>query len=249
MRQSKWIVFALALAMMAVTAGFLQRVVGEGRLGDPGVKVSPVPMYDENNRLISTQSVVLPDHLPGMGGFVIPITAVEANTLPADTTFGRRGYGTDQFQTQASVVLMGTDRASIHRPQWCLVGAGWNIVKSEILDVPMTHPHHYELPVNKLSILRKNDQGTVAGVYVYWYVSKDKITAKQLGRLWSATWTALTTGERERWAYISYFAACAPGREQATFERLEKVIQDSVPEFQLVSGPRDEQPSSMAAQN
>jgi len=27
------------------------------------------------------------------------------------------------------------------------------------------------------------------------------------------------------------------------------VIQDSVPEFQLVSGPREEQPSSIAAQN
>jgi hypothetical protein len=105
------------------------------------------------------------------------------------------------------------------------------------------------LPVNKLFTSRRSATGTIAGVYVYWYVSKDKITADQLGRLWSVTWTALTTGVRERWAYISYFAACLPGQEQATFERLEKVIQDSVPEFQIVSGRREEQPASMAAQN
>jgi hypothetical protein len=89
----------------------------------------------------------------------------------------------------------------------------------------------------------------VAGVYVYWYVSKDKITAQQLGRLWSTTWQALTTGTRERWAYISYFTPCLPGGEQAAFERLETVIQDSVPEFQLVAGPREEMPASITSEN
>jgi hypothetical protein len=249
MRQTKWIVFALALAMMAVTAALLQRSLGQFHLTEPGVKVSNTPIYDENSRLISTQSVVLPDHLPDLRGFVIPITAVEVTVLPADTTFGRRGYGTNHFEAQATVVLMGTDRASIHRPQWCLVGGGWDVVSSQMLEVPMTRPYRYALPVNKLLTSRKTDRGRISGVYVYWYVSKDKITAQQLSRLWSATWAVLTTGIRERWAYISYFAPCLPGQEQATFERLEKMIQDSVPEFQIVSGPRADQPTSMSALN
>lgn len=250
MKQKKWMVFAVALAMMAVTVCLLQRTVGDFHLTEPGVRVSAVPIYDDHSHLISTQSVVLPHDLTDFKGFPIPVTAVESGTLPADTTFGRRGYGSpDHFESQATVVLMGTDRASIHRPQWCLVGGGWDIVSTEMEEVPMARPYHYKLPVNKLLTTRNTERGKVSGVYVYWFVSKDKVTAQQLSRLWSVTWAALTTGVRERWAYISYFAPCLPGQEEATFERLEKVIQDSVPEFQLVAGPRDDHASSMTALN
>jgi len=49
----------------------------------------------------------------------------------------------------------------------------------------------------------------------------------------------LTTGVLQRWAYVTYFAVCLPGQEQATFERLEKIIASSVPEFQLTPKPRE----------
>jgi len=42
----------------------------------------------------------------------------------------------------------------------------------------------------------------------------------------------------ERWAYISFFTACLPGDESDTFERLQKLIKESVPEFQSVGGER-----------
>jgi len=41
----------------------------------------------------------------------------------------------------------------------------------------------------------------------------------------------------QRWAYISCFAVCLPGQEEATFERLKKFIAASVPEFQLTPKP------------
>ena len=249
MKQPKWIVFAIAFIMMTGAASLLYRMRASQRLTDPGVRVAAIPIYDENKRLLSTQSVALPERLPGLNPFPLPITSVEANTLPRDTTFGRRGYETNHFQIEATVVLMGTDRASIHRPQWCLDGAGWDITSAQISEIPMSRPYPYRLPVNVLYTSRRTDHGNLGGIYVYWYVSKDKITANQIGRLWSATWTALTTGVRERWAYISYFAPCLPGREQATFERLKTAIRDSVPAFQLVSGPRDDQPADVAARN
>jgi len=41
----------------------------------------------------------------------------------------------------------------------------------------------------------------------------------------------------QRWAMISYFTICAPGTEDATFERMKKFIVASAPEFQLVPSP------------
>jgi hypothetical protein len=249
MKQSKWTILALALAMMAVTGAALQRTGGTGALEAPGVKVGTAPLYSETGRLIANRSVVMPKDLPGWSPVALPITEVEANTLPADTTFGRRGYLKDGFQVEASVVLMGEDRASIHRPQWCLVGAGWTIDRTEKVTVPMQAPYRYELPVNKLTMSLVDRKRRLGGVYVYWYVSKDKVMSEHLGRLWSTTRAALTTGVRERWAYVSYFASCLPGQEQATFERLEKVIQSTVPEFQLVAGPRATPLAVMSPQN
>ena len=46
------------------------------------------------------------------------------------------------------------------------------------------------------------------------------------------------TGVLQRWAYISYFTVCAPGEEDATFERMEKLIAASVPEYQLPPAKR-----------
>jgi hypothetical protein len=43
----------------------------------------------------------------------------------------------------------------------------------------------------------------------------------------------LRTGVLQRWAYLSYFAVCAPGQEDAAFERMKNLIVHSVPEYQL----------------
>lgn len=233
-------VFVAAFAMMAASACVLARNGQQRTLTPPGVKLGPVPIFDEKGRPISSTSVILPDNLVDMRGTTLPITAIEAAMLPRDTTFGRRLYtNDDDFQTEVTVVLMGLDRASIHRPQWCLEGVGWRIMSTEEVEMPMTRPYPYLLPVNRMFLSRDRDGKEEAGVYVYWYASKNSVTAKQLGRLWSTTWKALTTGARERWAYISYFAECPPGMEAVTFARMEKVIAESTPEFQLVAGVRE----------
>jgi hypothetical protein len=43
----------------------------------------------------------------------------------------------------------------------------------------------------------------------------------------------LRTGVLQRWTYVSYFAYCVPGQEDATFEKMKSLIAHSVPEFQL----------------
>jgi hypothetical protein len=157
------------------------------------------------------------------------------DSLPKDTTFGRRFY--TNIDVQLSVVLMGTDHTSIHQPQYCLYAQDWNVLNAERITLPMQRPFA-DIPAYRLTAsqrLQKSGQ-MIECLYVYWFVSGNNITAEEGSRLWSMWKTVLREGKMERWAYISYFATCLPGQEQATFERLEKFIRASAPEFQLVTG-------------
>ncbi|HZM02231.1 MAG TPA: exosortase-associated EpsI family protein [Candidatus Saccharimonadales bacterium] len=242
MKKSKWILFAVAVGLMALTAGFLGKIRAHQHLGQPGVRVGAVSIYDTDGRLVSSNSVVLPDEVMGGRARSQPITTNEVWALPRDTTFGRCTYLLpDGFGTMISVVLMGADRTSIHQPQFCLVAQGWSIVGTDHIHVPMQRPMAYDLPAVKLSTsMRIKDAhgqlSTVHGVYIYWFVSGDNITGDQGERLWSIARTMLTKGYLERWAYISYFATCLPGQDEATCQRLEKFIQASAPDFQVVTG-------------
>ena len=52
-------------------------------------------------------------------------------------------------------------------------------------------------------------------------------------RMWWLARDLVRTGVLQRWAYVSYFAVCAPGQEEATFERMKNLIALAVPEYQF----------------
>ena len=203
--------------------------------------MGPGLLYNEKNSLIANQCVLLPDEVMGIKGTPAPVTQMEVEGLPKDTTFGRRKYlGKNGFNVVTSVVLMGTDRTSIHDPHFCLEAASWHIEKTEYVRLPMDRPHPYEVPALKLTASamafdESKQPIELRGIYVYWFVTDDKITSGQGTRMWSLAKTMLEKRELERWAYISYFATCAPGQEKATFEQLERFIRASTPEFQTVT--------------
>ena len=252
MKTSKWVIFVVALGMMAATAGWLKELRGRHVLGRPGVRVDRVAIYDDKTNMVSTQSVVLPAKVLGIPSWPLPVSTSEVKGLPGDTTFGRRYYrdpGSD-FGVQLSVVLMGTDHTSIHQPQYCLYAQDWNITSNEQINLRMERPFAYDLPARKLIASRQMQKSgrMVNCIYVYWFVSGDKITSEEGSRLWSMWKTVLQKGAIERWAYISYFVTCLPGTEQATFERLERFIRASAPEFQLVTGKPSGRLAPLAAE-
>jgi hypothetical protein len=65
-------------------------------------------------------------------------------------------------------------------------------------------------------------------------VADDALSASVTGleRMWLMASKLLRTGVLQRWAYVSCFAACPPGQEEATFERMQKLIAAAVPQFQ-----------------
>ena len=136
----------------------------------------------------------------------------------------------------------------MHKPQICFEGQGWIIndnVSSETT-VPIERPFAYDLPVMKLianKVYSLNGEQRVARrVYIYWFVAPNEITAKHWQRMWWLARDLFGTGVLQRWAYISFCSDCALGQEDATFERLKKLIAAAVPEFQLT-------PQAAAAQN
>ena len=243
MNREKWKLLGAVLALIGVTAGFLGRLQLYQKLGPPGLKMVARPVYDEKGALVGTNTVDLPERVLDYHSTAPPITTMEVNWLPGDTTFGRRAYeAPDHFSMVLSVVLMGADRGSIHKPQICLQGQGWKIEQSDLVTVPVVRPHAYDLPVMRLTSSREVTQPggtteTVRSLYAYWFVAQNHLTARHGERMWWMAKDLILTGTLQRWAYVSCWAPCLPGQEEATWTRMSQFISASVPEFQLTSGP------------
>ncbi len=238
MKTGKWVVIGVALGMIAATAGCLQELQSRVKLGAPGVNAQPAALYQPDGQLMTNRSVVLPAHVPGFQSKAVDPTPTELAELPQDTTFGRRLYTNDNgMQVQVTAVLMGRDHTSIHQPQYCLYSQAWNVTNTERINLRMERPFPYDIPAIKLIATHAlSGGGTVDCIYVYWFVSGDKVTAEEGSRLWSMWKTVLQKGVTERWAYVSYFTTCQPGHESDRFAELQELIKETVPEFQKVTG-------------
>ncbi|MBI3878209.1 MAG: exosortase-associated EpsI family protein [Verrucomicrobia bacterium] len=242
MDRRSWLAFGAVLLLVAATSGFLRHHQAGQRLGAPGVKLIAEPTLSESGEVIATNSVALPERVLDYASETMKVPKVVHDWLPKDTTYGHRFYtARDGFIVDAQVVLMGADRTSLHQPQYCLTGSGWQIDASEAAAVRMARPHTYDLPVTKLTLTGwfQTERGpeTRRGVFVYWFVADGELTADHRQRMWSLAREQLRTGILQRWAYVICFAACAPGAEEATFGRLKEFIAAATPEFQLAAGP------------
>lgn len=234
MNRKSILVGVTALALMALCSGVLGRLKLNQHLGAPGLKVEPIP---GSIRL----RVLLPESVLFYESREATATESELAILPKDTSFGRRIYrGTDGYELQASVVLMGTDRTSIHKPEFCLKGQGLTIDREESVMVPVTEPTAYQLPVRKFTCTRlaRTKDGrevTVRGIYAFWFVADNAVTDSHWTRQWWMGRELLRTGTLQRWAYVSYFAFAPVGREDEAWERMKALIAASVPKFQTAS--------------
>ena len=241
-RQAKVLLF-VTVGLMAATALLLNRLKAAQSLGTPGVQVVAHTLYDETGALAATNAVFFPDRVLAFGSKDVPITRLELDWLPKDTTYGRRLYrAPDGFEMLLVAVLMGTDRTSIHKPQQCLTGQGFGIERQEPLIVPIQKPHPYDLPVLRMTATREvgMPQGAKLrqrAIYAYWFVADHEITADHNQRMWWMSRDLLLSGTLQRWAYIGCFAICLPGQEEAAWARMKEFITAAVPEFQRTTLP------------
>jgi hypothetical protein len=245
MNTKQWTALGVTLGVFALAALLLIQVGASQRLAAPGLRLSSEPTYMTGGELVRTQSVTFPANVAGFEAKPLEVSKEEVDWLPKDTLFGRCVYSaTNGFEAQASVVLMGTDRTSIHKPQFCLDAQGWHIEKSEVATIPMARPHPYDLKVMKLTANKRllNNQGqpiTASALYVYWFVADKLLTPHHGERMWWMARDLVLTGVLQRWAYVSYFTAwpgTSPALEEAAFAQMKELVAASVPEFQLAAG-------------
>jgi hypothetical protein len=225
----------LALALMAGMVGALTRLKANQRLGQPGIKATLIPGS-------VMMQIDLPERVLDFISTNVPQAQIVLGYLPKDTSYAQRRYmAPDGFWVNASIILMGADRTSIHRPEYCLPGQGWRIDEKTEVNIPLAGQPPHQLPVMKWVISnyfqtpdgRKTE---VRGLLVFWFVADGEQTPNYVQFQYYLLRDLLFTGRLQRWAYISYFAICAPGEEDATFARMEKLIAASVPEYQVLPG-------------
>jgi Protein of unknown function (DUF3485) len=232
MKYQKWLILIVALVLMAGTALALIRLKTHQKLGIPGVIATPI-----SGQVM--MKIDLPERVLDFSSTNVPEPEVVLGFLPKDTSFVERRYqAPDGFWATATIILMGVDRTSIHRPDYCLPGQGWTINSKTAVNIPIGGEHPYELTVMKWVIHNsfqtpEGQKQDVSGLYVFWFVADREQTVDNVQRMWWLARDLLRSGVLQRWAYVSYFTACAPGQEEATFEQVKKLIAASVPEYQL----------------
>jgi len=233
MKSQKWILFIVILAIIAGSAALLAGLKKHPHLGKPGIRAEPIPGS-------LSMKLELPAGVLNYISTKVPEPAQVLGYLPKDSSYVERHYESadDGDWIEGTIVLMGTDRTSIHNADYCLRGQGLTPFTKSIVNIPIAGPEPYTLPVSewKYSGTFQKPSGESVkenGVYVFWFVADGDETPDHLKMMEKLAIHVLKTGVMERWAYVSYSSECEPGQEDATFERMKKLIAASVPEFQL----------------
>jgi hypothetical protein len=234
MKRSKLTLAIIVMAMISGTAMLL--AVVPQKLGRPGVKIVEIP---DSQRA----QVYLPETILDFASTNQEPDAASLAMLPADTSFGNRLYfKKNALPFVASVVLMGTDRTSIHKAEYCLQGQGLHIDQATRDTIHIDQPQSYDLPVIKILA---TDTHVIDGktltrkcVYVYWYVTDGAVSNDRSGmeRMWDMSRKLLFTGVLQRWAYVRFYTFCEPGQEDYVYQSIKQYISAAVPQFQTTSG-------------
>lgn len=221
----------IALLIMGTGFGVLAPLQKDYQLSKPGIRINHCEGLNCDIELPSLPNYSCEQLMP---------SEIELAMLPKDTSIAKGIYTSeDGVQILVNVVLMGTDRTSIHKPEFCVTSQGWQIVEDKVVKIPIQSPLPYELEVRQFitSKLIRDRQGSpqiLRGIFTFWFVADDRITSSHFQRIW---WTMLDLVRKKmlkRWAYIGCFIICMPGEEDKAFEHLKTFLKDFVPQFHLV---------------
>lgn len=147
------------------------------------------------------------DECPKCGGKLDSMSKAERDLLPGDTVVLKKRYvDADGHTIFVSIVMSGRERASIHRPQVCLVGQGNEIVDSDVQAVPIAGREPLDVMV--LDMLRRwrspdGRQNEYPSYYAYWFVGKGRETPSHFMRMFWMASDRIFHNRSHRWAYIS----------------------------------------------
>lgn len=183
----------------------------------------------------------LPEQVAGFVGKDVEVSEGERAILPKDTEFAKKAYfdrAGDQINCQ--IVLSGADQRSIHRPEVCLPGQGWDTQNSRTEKIRLASGR--DLGVTKLTLTRPHEVNGVRKqltmLFLYWFVGANYTTSDHKQRILHTNLDMLLHNRAHRWAYVIVSAPVLEGfapngkDEAATYEMLKSFIPEIVPTFQ-----------------
>lgn len=162
---------------------------------------------------------------PKCGGTLDRISLDEKRILPPDTVILKKLYRDDEgAEVFATVVVTGDQRASIHRPQWCLPAQGYSIDASRVLRVPLRQREVLEVMLLDVSGPHESGRRTERpSAYAYWFIGRGQTTPHHATRLLRSTLDNIIHGVNQRWASISV-ATNRSSEADRYVERLQRFI-------------------------
>ena len=195
--------------------------------------------------------------LPSVAGRFIgeagEVTQIERDTLPSDTEITRMVYHTpgmrpqDRHSLTMSIVLSGSERRSIHRPEVCLSGQGWSVVEARDIALPVSSGGEItarDLLIEKPVTLNTGERRNLRAHYVYWFVGSSVTTPSHWTRIWLSTRDSILHNVNHRWAYPAVLALVTDNFEpseigqkkrdsQQTLQLIKEAIHSLAPRFQI----------------
>ncbi len=177
----------------------------------------------------------LPRVLGGYVGESLEVSEAEKTILPMDTEFERIYYTSVDGQTgiNCQIVLSGGEKRSIHRPEVCLPGQGWDKKQRVVREVKLDDDASLEViqwTLERPVVMRDGSKKTMQSLFYYWFVGKDKTTAFHHDRVLLTSMDRVLHNINHRWAYI-VVSSNVPGSLHsagADREQMEKVIEDFI---------------------
>lgn len=174
-----------------------------------------------------------PYNCPKCNGKLYNCSRAEKEQLPADTEFVKSAYTNDVGSLiHTSIVLSGTARDSIHRPQRCLKGQGNTLDSEYTIQIPIKGRDSLDVRVIKTSRIFKTADGDVPyySYYAYWFVGQSRETPYHLSRMFWLAWDRVVNSTANRWAYIAVSGKRDP--ENNEFEKnIRSFVQEVYPKI------------------
>jgi hypothetical protein len=142
----------------------------------------------------------------------------EIAQLPEDTIIRKKEYMHPSGEVLiAAIVVSGRERASIHRPQVCLTGAGQEIVHDDLLEVETKDGDALRVTMLDLMQPVRGPGGRplqYTSYYAYWFVGKGHETPYHLQRMFWMASDRVIHSRTSRWAYVSVSGHRAPQSDE-----------------------------------
>lgn len=141
----------------------------------------------------------------------------EKRLLPSDTLLVKKRYSNDAGKIMTvSIVVSGSESTSIHRPQICLVGQGFRLLRQDSLDVPLPGRDPLQVKILDLAHGRSGSEGGGIDSYssfAYWFAGGGYETAGNFHRSFLMLFERIVLGRVSRWAYIAVGTSRTPGSD------------------------------------